>query len=83
MLFTLLHRQVVDFLDWPVGQKKFETRHSPHTFAPSLPKLMSKSRVLFGLSKSHSIPCCCLTLSVVFHRILCAVNGCPFLRFLS
>ena len=27
-----LHPQVVDLLDWPQGQMKFETRHSPHTF---------------------------------------------------
>jgi len=31
VFFTLLHRQVVDLLDWPEGQMKFETWHSPHT----------------------------------------------------
>lgn len=33
VFFTRLHRQVLDLLDWPEGQMKFETRHSPHSNA--------------------------------------------------
>lgn len=35
VFFTLVHRQVVDLLEWLGGQMKFETRHSPH--APGRP----------------------------------------------
>ena len=31
--FTLLHRRVLDLLDWPQDQVNFETRHSPHALA--------------------------------------------------
>jgi len=32
VFFILLHRQVLDLLDYQGGQMKFETRHSPHAF---------------------------------------------------
>ena len=61
--FTRLHRQVLDLLDWPEGQMKFETRHSPHT--PGLPNLYTWYVYLLTPRCVHA------TLTRIIHERFC------------